>query len=442
AALRIQARATNAVARRTIVGPWVHGLPDHAYPAPNIDWLHELVRWFDRWLRDVQNGTETEPALTWFQRDPTPPERFPARLNGAWRAASGQVPEQAAGEASLGRGSEIVTLHLDGGDVPGRGRLMAAAPLVAGIDGLDHHPTAGTRAGSLCWGAGHPPNGLAADLRLEEPFGPVYVSAPLDEALEILGAPVVTLVVSSSEPVAHLVARLGCVAPDGCVEQVSEGILNLTHRDSHADPSALEPGRTYEVRVRLRTAGYRVPPGYRIWLGVASAHWPVIWPSPRRARLSIRRGPDHASRLDLPLAPIAGIEPVPAFRTEAPALLEVGSETTELPTWELHEDPARGEVAIRTYEAGTTTLPEPGGSLFISEALSMTASEREPGAGRFENTCHYTLERGGLRVEVVADGTTIAGGEAFEMEVGLAVDVDGQRFFERRLRESIPRDLL
>ena len=77
AALRIQARCTRAAGRRTIVGPWVHGLPDHAYPAPNIDWLHEAVRWFDRWLKDDPNGADAEPALTWFHRDPTPPERFP-----------------------------------------------------------------------------------------------------------------------------------------------------------------------------------------------------------------------------------------------------------------------------------------------------------------------------------------------------------------------------
>ena len=57
AALRIQARCTEAP-RRTIVGPWVHGLPDHAYPGPNIDWLHELVRWFDRWLKGIENGVD------------------------------------------------------------------------------------------------------------------------------------------------------------------------------------------------------------------------------------------------------------------------------------------------------------------------------------------------------------------------------------------------
>src|SRR6185312_9628825 len=135
----------------------------------------------------------------------------------------------------------------------------AYSPSGPGMHTFTHLPTAGARGGSLCWGAGHPPNGLAGDLRLEADAGPVYTSYALDEPLDILGVPVAVLHVSASQPVAHLVLRLGDVAPDGAVEQVSEGILNLTHRESHEQPTPLEPGRRYEVRVPLRAAGYRFP---------------------------------------------------------------------------------------------------------------------------------------------------------------------------------------
>ena len=40
-------------ARRTIVGNWVHSFPDDAYPGPAVDWLRELVRFFDRHLNGV-----------------------------------------------------------------------------------------------------------------------------------------------------------------------------------------------------------------------------------------------------------------------------------------------------------------------------------------------------------------------------------------------------
>lgn len=434
AALRIQARCVNAAGRRTIVGPWVHGLPDYASPAPNIDWLHEAVRWFDRWLKDEANGADSEAALTWFHRDPTPPERLPKRLNGAWRATNAW-PRSAPG---------VATLRLDGGVAPGLGRLVAGSAAVAdGVDTFAHQPTAGVLGGSLCWGAGHPPNGLAADLRLEDGTGPTYTGEPLAEPLDILGVPVAVLHVTATQPVAHLVVRLADVAPDGSVEQVSEGILNLTHRESHAEPTPLEPGRAYEVRVAMRGAGYRFPPGHRIQLRVASSHWPVIWPSPGAGELAILRGPATPSRLVLPLAPAGGeLVPTPAFRAEPATLQELGSETSEPAAWETVRDDVEGTITVRTHEASTSVLPDGVSTLFVGESLVMTASDREPGEGHFENTCDYRLEREGVRVTVVADGTTVATKTAFEMDVSIRVELDGAPFFERTWREVIPRDLL
>ena len=182
--------------------------------------------------------------------------------------------------------------------------------------------------------------------------------------------PVAVLHVTATQPVAHLVVRLADVAPDGSVEQVSEGILNLTHRDSHADPTPLEPGRAYEVRVAMRGAGYRFPPGHRIQLRVASSHWPVIWPSPGAGELAILRGPGTPSRLELPLAP-AGDErtPAPAFRTEPANLQEFGSETSEPVAWETVRDDLAGTVTVRTHEASTSVLPDGVSTLFVGESL-------------------------------------------------------------------------
>jgi hypothetical protein len=193
----------------------------------------------------------------------------------------------------------------------------------------------------------------------------------------------------------------------------------------------------------LRAAGHRFTPGHRLRLSLASAHWPVIWPSPGAARLTVHRGPSAPSRLELLLAPAQAEQGAPpAFADPPTDLREFGAETSEPVTWEVVEDPLAATVTVRSREAATTTLPDGRSTLYLAEALQMTASERTPGEGRFENQCDYRLERDGVVVEVAADGTTVATGSAFEWRIGLRVALDGEPFFERRWQESIPRDLL
>ena len=110
--------------------------------------------------------------------------------------------------------------------------------------------------------------------------------------------------------------------------------------------------------------------------------------------------------------------------------------------WETVRDDVAGTVTVRTHEASTSVLPDGVSTLFVGESLVMTASDREPGEGRFENTCDYRLDRDGQGVVVVADGTTVATTTAFEMDVSIRVELDGAPFFERAWREVIPRDLL
>ena len=86
-------------------------------------------------------------------------------------------------------------------------------------------------------------------------------------------------------------------------------------------------------------------------------------------------------------------------------------------------------------------LPDGTSTLYVGETLTMTASKREPGSGRFENACEYRLDRDGRRILVVADGTTLATATSYDMRVGIRVELDGAPFFERTWHEEIARDL-
>ena len=424
----------------TLVGPWHHSWPHDAEPGPNLDELHEIARFFDRHLRGIANGWDDEPPVIWFERSFAAPEAFPRELPGRWRAATAYPhPSTTTRSLAFGAGS------LDG------------AP-VEGVDTFRHRPTTGTR-GALSWGAGGAPNGLARDLRRDEDAGPTYTSAPLDVPLEVLGVPEVIVHLAVDVPVASLAVRLSDVAPDGSVALVSAGVLNLTHRRSHADPEPLEPGVVETVHVPLRTAGYRWAAGHRIRVALASQQWPVLWPSPLPATFSVHRGDATPSRLELPVIPPAGgpdDAPVPAFRTTPPALswpdhLAIdgrGPAAADAPVWRIDEDVIAGSTTVHVHDGGEAIVPD-GRRLYAAETLRMTAWDDDP--ARAELVAHVVYrwqerEAGGdgplTRIEIRADSTQTSTATDFDLRVRLEVDVDGERFFDREWQEVVPRLLV
>ena len=279
-AFRIQERCVNA-ARRTLVGNWVHSFPDDAYPGPNLDWMHEFVRFFDRYLKDVDNGWEDEPALTWFEREWATPEPFPREWPGdggrptpsRFRARrpielflGGPAGVLAASVADDGSRSRRIAHRGDGGDggVPVLGRRLAAE-----------------RARS------RPAPGRAAR-------GDVHHGSARRPALGHR-QPEVVLHLSASMPVATCVVRLSEVSPDGRV-------VPRRHGRPQPHPSPLGRGAgadarrpaadPEEVRIPLRSTGYRFTPGYRIRLTVLTGYWPALWPSPLPGELRVHRGHD------------------------------------------------------------------------------------------------------------------------------------------------------
>jgi putative CocE/NonD family hydrolase len=438
-AFRMQARCS--APSHTLVGNWVHSWPHDAEPGPNLDELHEVTRFFDRHLRGIDNGWDDEPPVIWYEHEYAPPEPFPAALPGRWRAATA-YPHPSTTTRAWAFGA---------------GTLGEAAP-AAGVDAFRHVPTTGTR-GALSWGAGGAPNGLARDLRRDEDAGPTYTSAPLDAPREVLGVPEVVVHVAVDAPVATLSVRLSDVAPDGSVGLVSAGVLNLTHRRSHAEPEPLEPGRVETVRVPLRTAGYRWLPGHRLRVAIASSLWPVLWPSPFPARFELFRGGETPSRLELPVVPPAGGEgdaEVPAFKTTPPdlvwpspeALDGAGPAVADPPAWRIDEDVIGRSTTVHVHDGGESIVPD-GRRLYSAETLRMTAWDDDP--ARAELVAHVVYrwqehepmaEDGLTRIEIRADSTQTSDADAFDLRVRLEVDVDGTRTFERDWAERIPRHLV
>lgn len=424
--LRMQEKCTQAAGVKGLIGNWVHAYPDSAYPGPNLDYLHEMTRFFDYWLKGIDNGVMDEPPLTLFLREYTEPEAFPPQFNGQW-----------IGEAAYPiKRTQQRTLYL--GD---RELTFDVSRLTPQVDHYPHRPTHGTQA-ALCWGAGHAPNGLARDLRPDEALIPTYTGEPLAEPLDVIGFPEAVLYLSCSAPVANVVVRLTDVAPGGTSFQVTAGILNLTHRDGHANPQLLIINNVYEIHIQMRATAYRFLPGHRIRLSVSSAYWPVIWPSPYKSDNYLHRGLSQPSRLILPVVPPALHAPTPPnFKTAPPELADIGGGTDDPPAWQIVEDVINQTVTVKVYEGGAAILPD-GRSLFTSERIEMTAHHVDPLRTRMYNEVTYRLEEGGYMTDIRSTGSVRCTEAEFIMDIQLQVVLNGNPFFQKSWLESVPRRMM
>jgi hypothetical protein len=222
--------------------------------------------------------------------------------------------------------------------------------------------TLGRDGGSWCpFGRG--PD-QAGDQRADDAGSLVFETEPLDDRIEILGAPIVTLDVACDKPLANLVVRLCDVHPDGASLRISFGVLNLAHRDGPETPSLLIPGRRYRVRVQLNDAGSVLPAGHRIRLALSTTYWPMIWPSPESAVVTVLGGTmelpvrspsaDDALLASLPKPETAPPEPTTVVRPGVVRIDRIGIELGMDGDFRCHiedEDPLSAVVEMRQKQS-------------------------------------------------------------------------------------------
>jgi putative CocE/NonD family hydrolase len=179
--------------RKGLIGPWAHNYPHFAFPGPQIGFLQEAVRWWDHWLKGIDTGVMDEPMLRAWMTDSVRPAPYHEELPGRWIAESSWPPPE-------------TTMHrlilTDDGLLPYGGVLTPRA--------VCSSQTIGKDAGSWC-PFGRSPD-QAGDQREDDAGSLLFETAPLDDTIEILGAPVVTLDIECDKAVANLAVRLcnGC----------------------------------------------------------------------------------------------------------------------------------------------------------------------------------------------------------------------------------------
>ena len=412
-----------AVPRRGLIGQWAHRYPHMALPGPAVGFLQLALRWWDTWLKDRTPAADGEPALRIWMQDSVRPAAMHATLPGRW------IGERAWPSPRITPRRYV--LH------PAR-LAPEAGPEVALT--LRSPETLGLYAGRWC------PYQLTPDLpldqRLEDGGALTFDTDPLPERLELLGAPVAELALAVDRPVALLAARLSDVAPDGAATRVSYGLLNLTHRESHEHPTALEPGRRYRVRLQLNDLAQAFPAGHRIRLALSTAYWPIAWPAPEPVTLTLYAGtsavtlpvrpPDPADDTLPPLPPVETAPPLPVT-----ALAPARTERV------VRHDVITGDATLEwTQDSGPHRYDDIDLTVHSVAADRFTIRPDDPLSARAEVAWTVRLARGDWRVETRTRTVLTATRDTFELVATLEA-LEGERpIHQERWAHSIRRDLV
>jgi predicted acyl esterase len=406
--------------KRLLAGPWGHSYTETSRPGPNADLVPEMARWWDRWLKGVDNGVDREAPIMLFVRRPTPPSAVLTAYRGEWRFEPGWPTERSA----------IVPLEL----------AKATPAANGGVDELRVRGDVGWTAWISC--AGALPWGQPQDQRPDEAFSLVYDWDPLEDELEILGHPRVGLRVSSSAPVAYVGAKLCDVHPDGTSQLVTRGLLNLTHRNSREHPEPLVAGEMYDVTFELEVTSWVFEPGHRIRLDVAGSDWPNVWAPPFASTLTLDR---ERSTLELPtLEGPSPVEDRPALPPPRSSQVEKassrGHELEEL-VWRIEHDVAARETRAVTRYGGPVDATGVAPAFEQWYGGTVGVSTDDPGRAFADASTTYVLRfpeatvRTQSRVKVRSDA------ESYHVEIEIDAGEGDEVRWSRRWERTIARRL-
>jgi putative CocE/NonD family hydrolase len=257
----------------------------------------ELLRFFDYFLKNVDNGWGDEPPI-YYRTNNAPAE-------SAWRSASQwPLPE-----------SREQTLHLAGAATPGRAGALSERPAKGRSRGdqftVNYEPKCANPADAyfMMWPCPIDKHGLS------------YETAPLTVDTQLAGHPVADLWIAATTEDADFFVYLEDIAPDGAVTIVSHGRLRASHRAEQPAPYRdfmnlpyhsgeraaalpLKPGEPARLRLDLLPTATLIKAGHRLRVTIAGA-------DPRQRSRNVQFDPPptirilhdakHASKISLPI---------------------------------------------------------------------------------------------------------------------------------------------
>ncbi len=401
--------ARNLRNAKAIVGPWNHKYPHFAGPEPRIGFLQEALRWWDRWLKDIDTGVEADARERLYVMDSLKPERWVKERPGRWVGLDNH-PD-----------CELFYLSDDHGLGQARGQLACdiRSPETCGAAGGEYFPFA---YGPELPDDQTPDDAASAVFDMAHPFG---------QDRDIIGAPRLHMRLTPKGRAGQIAIRLCDLRPDGTSALISHGFLNLCHHKSHEHPKALTPGTAIDMTVTLDQCAYRLPKGHKLRVAISSAYWPFLWPAPENKGVTLTRAtlslPIHKDGTAVTFPPA---EAAPAWRS-----------TTLRPAGMTRDDDGQGTITITT-DNGETQDDIHGlitGSK-VTEVWSITAGD--PLSASAEITWHTRMARGDWNITTTCTASLAASATTWHPRARIKAFKNGTCVFEKDFATDIPRDHL
>lgn len=252
--------------QQLVIGPWLHGrlnknnrVGDLVYPE-NATWpeVEHMVRWFNHWLRGVDQGLEKEPAVRYYVMGAVGEEGAPGNQ---WREANDFPPPAQPQSLYLtsGGGLKSQLPNEQGGSTqwqsdPARPMEIPGTSFPGAKDARDFEKQADVRT---------------------------FTTAPLEAPVEWTGRIRAEIYLSSTARDTDLIVRVSDVYPDGRSILLVDYPWRVRYREGFDREVLLTPGQVARVAFDVGWISQIFNRGHRIRVTIASTGSPLYEPNPQ-----------------------------------------------------------------------------------------------------------------------------------------------------------------
>ena len=260
------------------------------------------LRWFDYWLKGIDNGVIGDPPLRifvmginqWRDEEEWPPARTDWQ---EWHLHSGGHANTAIGDGVLSRSVSTDEpsdqfIYDPNYPVQTLGGANCCTPDLVPWGPYDQRPVE-MRSDVLC-----------------------YTTEPLEADVEVIGPITVILYAATDGLDTDWTAKLVDVSRTGYAMNLCDGIIRARYRDSFTDLCLLDPGMVYEYTIHVGATANVFRRGHRIRIEISSSNFPRFDRNPntghpfgkdaelRTAKQTVLHSAEYPSRIVLPVMPV------------------------------------------------------------------------------------------------------------------------------------------